>query len=273
MTKSLILTLTVALTTGLAVAGAGPGGPPDDAGALVAKILLIRAETSPDDDVSGRVELLSVAMADRERFRVVVCQLAPEAVVTVLVRDATGAFVEVGDAVADDDGRAVLERDTGDGDELPAGATSLADLAGRDVNVVDADDALLLSNSVPSLEDSLDRPWQARVKIRTQDGEGPQVKLKLRLKSRQRERLELKVKRLEANQQFDLLIEDPDTGQMCVAMQLQAKSNGKLKLKLKAAGDQDLVPGVGGVSALAGLRFEIRTRSGQTIMSGQCPTP
>lgn len=279
-TRLLTAVLALAFVVPLAVAGdgyggpgAGQGGPSDETGAIVAKTLLVRAADSPDDDVCGRVEFLSVAASGRERFRVVVCRLDVEAVIAITIDDGSGNPIDLGEVVADPGGQAVLELDTAGGDDLPGGATAVSQLAGRTVNVYDADEALLLTGSAPTEDDEVGSPWRGKLKLKPEDPAEPRLELKLQRKTRDRNRLRFQVKRLDPDAGYQFCVENSEGGEMALAFEFSTNHRGKCKLKLKAQGDEDLVPGLGGVAELAGLTFQIRTAAGKVVMSGTCPTP
>jgi hypothetical protein len=119
-----------------------------------AKADLELATDSPLTDISGRIEIEASKHGDT--FEVVLCGLEAGTVIDLLLDDPAdmNGAMSIGTATADEDGRAKLRLKTKAGDELPFGAESVADLAGFGVEVrLDETDELLLTGTVPSLED------------------------------------------------------------------------------------------------------------------------
>jgi hypothetical protein len=102
--------------------------PPAD---ITARADMVRPEDSPYDDSRGVI--VAIKRADSEALRIEVGHLAPATHYVVFLGDDHGG-TQIGDFTANDNGGALMTRDTAAGDELPLGA-SLADLAGRHVEV------------------------------------------------------------------------------------------------------------------------------------------
>lgn len=106
--------------------------------------------TGAGDGLEGKVRVES--RADRERIKVCVEGLQPGDVIDVAFAapSETPTFTSAGTATADAEGEACFDRDTMQGDSLPAGATSVADLEGYLIQVkVDA--TVVLEGEVPPL--------------------------------------------------------------------------------------------------------------------------
>lgn len=113
---------------------------------------LVAAPDSPLTGLEGEVEVESDD--DEEEIEVEVLGLEPGTEVEMFLDnpgDAVG-FVSIGTATADDDGKAKLELETEDGDPLPFGVASVADLAGFAVEVRLATGEVLLTGDMPDVE-------------------------------------------------------------------------------------------------------------------------
>jgi len=117
-----------------------------------AKVSLVVAEGSPLPDVEGAVEVESDD--DGEEFEIEAEHLEPGTEVDFFLDnpgDADG-FVLIGTVAADAEGDADLELKTEDGDVLPLGAASVADLVGFLIEVrLTATGDLLLTGEVPDV--------------------------------------------------------------------------------------------------------------------------
>lgn len=122
------------------------------------KVALDLPVTPPDPDAKGRVELWEKIKDGRHRFRVKAERLSASDTYTVFVEDAVGSntFVEVLDMKKSggkgEKSEFKLYLDAANGDPLPAGATTVADLADRLVQVRNATDEVVLEGTLPSLQ-------------------------------------------------------------------------------------------------------------------------
>jgi len=119
--------------------------PPAD---IVAKAEMVRPEDSPYD--ASRGVIVAVKRAESEALRIEVGHLAPGTHYGVYLGDDGGGSL-VDDFTANDYGGASITRDTAKGGELPGGA-SLADLAGRHVEIRHGDVVVLLG-AIPRVEE------------------------------------------------------------------------------------------------------------------------
>ena len=101
---------------------------------------------SSEPDAAGRVELAASSRGDR--LEIDVSRVDPCAPLALYVDDGTGTMLASGVLPPGRSDRR-LSFDTARGDELPAGAHSAADLAGRFVEIRDGDGAAILVGSIP----------------------------------------------------------------------------------------------------------------------------
>ncbi len=104
--------------------------------------------------LKGHIEIRSREQGTNERLEIEGEHLSPDAAVEFFVEDGLGAdtFTSIGARSADMEGEAELELETGDGDALPNGAATVAELVGLKVEVRDAATGdLLLSGTIPAL--------------------------------------------------------------------------------------------------------------------------
>lgn len=115
---------------------------------------LARAEGSPDPDVEGKVKIES--RDDREKITIEAEHLDTGTVVEFYMDDPATPdavdFVLVGDAAANLEGEAEMERNTRDGDALPFDVVAVSELVGLPVEVrLASTGEVLLVGEVPSL--------------------------------------------------------------------------------------------------------------------------
>lgn len=110
--------------------------------------------TAHEADLEGYVEIESEPLEGDQEFKIEAEYLAPGREVEFFIEDAAapGTFVSLGTRAADLEGEAELELETDEGQTLPGGATTVAELVGLSVEVRDAvTGALLLDGTVPAL--------------------------------------------------------------------------------------------------------------------------
>ena len=123
-----------------------------------AKEPLALPSTPPDPDAKGRVELWHKIKDGRHRLRVKAQRLSAAETYTVFVEDAVGSnvFVEVLDMKKSggkgEKAEFKLYLDAANGDPLPAGATTVADLADRLIQVRNAGDEVVLEATLPAIQ-------------------------------------------------------------------------------------------------------------------------
>ena len=166
---------------------------------------MVRAAAASDADVSGHVEVRT--RDGRQKFQVEADHLAAGVSVEFLVADGSAALVSLGSMTTDSLGEAELELDTGDGASLPAGAATVADLAGRAVEVRDAAGGVLLTGTVPALSGS-PATVVGRTRV-TDDATGTRVKVEMKVKGRSgRQEFRVEVKNAPAGSAVELFVDD-----------------------------------------------------------------
>ena len=245
----------------------GGGGGGGDGSWVRARSLLMRDAASPDGDARGHVEVR--ARGDRQRFQVEAELLDPGLSVEFLVEDGAAAMVSAGFFTANAAGQAEAELDTGDGGALPAGAATVAELAGRRVDVRDAEGALLLSGTVPSLDAA---PIRLRGRTRVRDEvTGVRVDVEMRVSGPMgRQQFRIKVRRAEPNAALELWIDD-GAGTLVLAAEMTANPGGSVAVRLDSRRGDGMPLGAGGVQDLSGRPFEVRV-GGVAVAAGALPT-
>jgi hypothetical protein len=118
-----------------------------------AKVTVSPPPGSPFPDVTGTLSLRSKADKGQERIVLKAKHLPLDAgPLHVFVEDGIGVLVDDGLLVMTGKTGGTYERDTKDGDQLPTGVTSVAELAGRDLELRDDNAAVLLATEIPSLK-------------------------------------------------------------------------------------------------------------------------
>jgi len=142
MVLSGILTISASPST----TPAGSAGPMDRIDPAGGRADLAAVAGSSEPDAAGHVELTSTARGGR--FAIDVSRVDPLSPLSLFVDDGTGTMLASGVLPP---GRADrrLVFDTARGDELPAGARSAADLAGRYLEIRDGNGGAILVGSVP----------------------------------------------------------------------------------------------------------------------------
>lgn len=240
---------------------------------------LTRAAGSPDPDVEGKVRLQT--RPGRQKFSVETEHLAPGTGVEIHL-DLGSGFSVAGSAIADAFGVAEFERDTGDGDFLPLGATSLAALEGLDLEVrLAANGDTLLAGVVPDLPDGTSPPGTsppaggrgrgvARLFAEVAGLEGS-----IDVRSRPdhgEERFKMEAEHLLPGEIVIFQIEDPATpGLLLTLATVAADSEGEAEINTQDG--LKLPGGVTSVDALAGLEVRIIAGdgSGTLLLAGRVP--
>ncbi|HEX5137882.1 MAG TPA: hypothetical protein VFY93_12975 [Planctomycetota bacterium] len=239
-----------------------------------AEARLTRAADAPDADVQGKVRVES--RADREKLTIEAEHLDPGTVVDFVLDG-----VSIGTGTADTTGEAQLELNTKDGDTLPLGVASVADLAGLPVEVL-LDGTLLLSGEVPALPDATVTPGNPGSGIGSGRGRAPltplvsglegHVEIRQRLDTGE-QRFKMEAQNLAPGAQVAFWIEDlANPGTFVKLRSVVADAGGQAEINT-----QDGLPmplGVADVSLLAGLGVKVTLDdgSGQVLLEGIVPS-
>jgi hypothetical protein len=247
--------------------GGGSGSSGGSATDLRARRDLVRAAGASDADVYGHVEVRS--RDGREKFTVEAEHLDAGAVIEVIVEDGAATLVSAGTATAGTTGEAELELDTGDGATLPAGASTVAGLAGRAVEVRDAAGGVLLTGTVPAVDAS---SGNAKASSKFEDDStGASGKSEMKVQGRTgRQRFRLEAKGLPADAAAELWLDD-GTGTFVQVASVATNGGGKAKFRLDTRKGDALPLGVTDLQELSGRAFEVRV-DGVTAASGNLPT-
>jgi len=238
-----------------------------------AEARLLRDPDSPDGDVEGKVRIES--RVDREKFTIEAEHLDPGAVVDFLLDG-----VSIGTRAADASGEAKIELNTKDGDLLPFGVASVADLSGLAIEVR-LSGALLLTGEVPALPDSSVTPGNPGSGMDSGRGRADLTPLASgvegRIEIRQRldtgeQRFKMEAEGLEPGTQVAFRIESLSApGTFVNIASVVADSGGEAEINT-----QDGLPlplGVNDVSQLVGLGVDVILDDGSdtVILEGTVP--
>lgn len=247
---------------------------------LKAQTYLVRSATTTDENAKGRVEVAQRSKDNRQRFKVKAEHL-PAGSYSLFLEEAPGSgnLVEVaallGDDESDDDDgdddEFEYEADTGDGDALPLGATSLDDLAGRLLEVRDSSGALVfLSGAVPDLASASGGSGSQKGEVKL-SGNGVELRLKLRARpAKGDEELTLQVKKAVAGAALELHVRNPANDQLELVVALTASGKGEAKFRVRTKKGDPLPFGVLHLSDLVGQSLELRDTAG-VLIAGQVP--
>lgn len=235
--------------------------------------------TSDDLDAHGEIRIES--RPDRERFKIEVEHLTAGRSVVAVVIDGSGNEASLGARAAGLTGEVEWSLNTANGDTLPFGVGSVADLVGFEVEVRDAADAsisivcgtigdLPLSAGDDSHVDSEGREGVARVNAPV--GSEAHVKIKHRTGDEARDEFEAEVEHMVSGDVVDVWLENPaslGTFSLVGSMTVGGEGEGRLEISTQ---DGDTLPfGVTSAGDLAGLHVEFRTPGGVVLFAGLVP--
>lgn len=112
------------------------------------EIANVDRDFAPDGKVEVKLEF--VAARGRSKFEVEIEDVPAGAEFHLFLRDAGGAFVEVGSLTANSLGQAEIEFDTNDGNALPLGASDPSALFGVDAELRSPDGTVRFAGALPS---------------------------------------------------------------------------------------------------------------------------
>jgi hypothetical protein len=254
---------------------------------LRAMTFLTRDPDSPDADVKGKVKIES--RTDRERFEIEVEHLSAGTAINIYLAapPAEGEdpdFSFLGSATANTDGEAEIERDTRDGDQLPLGAETVAELEGVLIEVrLDTDDEpLLLSGAVPALPDEWPAPGdgvqagvRARARVRLEAHEaGLEGHVELRRREQNRNCFEIEAEHLAPGRMVGFFLESAaGSGESVQLATCVANAEGECTFET-----EDALPlGLEDIAQLAGREVSVREMSqngpGPILLEATVPVP
>jgi len=227
---------------------------------------LMRADTSPFADASGRVEV--ERKHGEEELEIEAEHLDAGTAVEFFLADEGGTMTSVGAAEADDGGEAEIEFETDDGDPLPLGAASVDELAGRRVEVrLAADGTLILFGEVPEATTAA-RKLRGRTDVRDLASRA-RCRVRALVDGRAgRERLDVDLKAVASGGAEAELFVDDGGGSMVLAGTVALRGSGRGRLRYDTRKGDRLPLGAASLRDLEGRDFEIRV-DGRELMSSR----
>jgi hypothetical protein len=250
---------------------------------IVAKAEMVRPEDSPYD--ASRGVIVAVKRAESEALRIEVGRLAPHTHYGVYLGDDGGGEL-IDDFTANDYGGASITRDTAKGDELPGGL-SLADLAGRHVQIRHGD-AVVLHGAIPRVEER-DDVAPVHEDAREKDAEtGATLRVLVDIRPKSgRERCDLGMTKLPTKDSpstdgagsdakagrrrlmADVFIDD-GTGEMRLAGSAPINRRGQARMRFVTLRGRSLPLGVATLRELSGRAVQVRV-NGVARVTGRVP--
>jgi len=252
-----------------------------------AEVRMTRSVDSDDADVTGEIETES--RTDRQRLKIEVEHLTVGRVVKAILTLA-GVEADLGSRTADAFGEVEWDLNTNDGDVLPHGVTTVAELAGADVRVEDAGNGTILTfGTVPetpaatdgdgdgSDDDSDDDDGHGEGRARLTRASGAvgeaYVEVSVRPDQGDRQRFKAEIDHQTAGLEVDVWLEDPaNLGTLSKIGSITVGSEGEGELELDTHEGAGLPYGVASVQSLVGLQVELRTTADVVLFSGLVPT-
>ncbi len=243
-----------------------------------AEVRMTRSVESDDPDVTGKIETES--RTDRQRLKIEAEHLTAGRVVKAFV---TLAAVEadLGSRTADALGKVEWDLNTNDGDVLPLGVVTVAELAGADVRVEDAGTGTILLVGVvaetPATADPGHVPGdhgEGRAGLTRAAGAVGEAYVEVRSRPDQgdRQRFKAEIDHQTVGLVVDVWLEDPaNAGTLTKIGSMTVGSEGEGELELDTHEGDALPYGVASVQSLVGLQVELRTTADVVLFSGVVP--
>ena len=240
----------------------------DDAPRARGRAILMLADTSPFAGAEGRVEVETEG--EDQELEIEVEDIDTGTTVEFFLDDGSGTMASLGTATTDAEGEAEIEFDTGDGDALPLGLGSVADLAGRRVEVrVAAEGTVILFGEVPEATVGAMK-LRCREAFRAAGTRARAVVVGLLDNRSGRARLGFELKAIaRGSAEAELLLDDGE-GNMTVISDVALRRSGRGRARWDTKRGGTLPLGVTSVLELEGRPFEIRVE-GETVLSGRFP--
>ncbi|MCI0589765.1 MAG: hypothetical protein L0323_23365, partial [Planctomycetes bacterium] len=231
------------------------------------RAILMLAESSPFPDAEGEVEV--EVEGDEEELEIEAEHLDAGTAVEFFLADADGNMTSIGTATADEEGEAEIEFETEEGGSLPLGAASVADLAGRRVEVRASDGTLILFGAVP---EATTRAQKLRCRGDVMSVETrARVRVTALVDNRSgRERLNVELKAVSPGATEAELFLDDGGGTLTLADTVPLKRSGRGRARYDTKKGQPLPLGASSVRDLQGRAFEIRVE-GAAVLAGNFP--
>lgn len=245
-----------------------------------AKSALVRPEPPVVAEAKGKIEVRSRSSDNRHRFKVKAEHLPADSY-HLFVEDAVGSgqFVDAGamaqDDEDDDEGSEYeFKADTKNGDALPAGAQTAAELAGRRVEVRDSLDQVVLYGTVPDVTMPPSESKKQKAKAEFEDP-ASEVEGKIEIRSDPKkgsEEIKIKAEKLPEHATVELYMHD-DAAQWVKLADLETDGDGDAKWRARTKKGEPLPFGVAQVADLSGRGVKIRDpASGQDLLQMVVPS-
>jgi hypothetical protein len=225
-----------------------------------------RSNLSPpggDGEARGEVRL------DDQELRVRAEDLPGGADVTLRIEGGDGALVDVLATETDGDGKLDLRLRPGSG--LPEALGSLADLAGRRVEIAGEDGTVLLEGRAPGDSDRNELGVGRSALAPPAGASLPEASGRVRVKAQAgRQQIEVKVRGLEEDTVYTVCIVSPD-GAVETLGQITTTGGGTGALKVDTDDGGALPFGATGVGALAGFAVRVKAEDGTVVLEGTVP--
>ncbi len=255
-----------------------------------------KSQLSPPDG-SGLPDAVGVVELDQSELEIKVKNLAPAAAYGVFLDDGTGALVEVGVVTTNESGEGEIEfegggvggtggstgedgsdgsEDDDDGDDdgddeapLPFGVTSGDQLAGRAIEVRDADGAVVLAGLTPDLRFNND-DQEGKILLSPPEPTGdndPSGEMELRQQNG-RIRIKVEIERLDAVIAYEVILTNPATGESVSLGVITTDENGEGQMRVDTAQGDPVPFGVGSVSELLNFEIAVNDPDGNSVLVG-----
>ena len=241
------------------------------------EVRLQRSADSDDADVTGKVETEN--RTDRQRIKIEAEHLTAGRSVRAVIIATDLSEADLGSVDADLSGEARWDVNTMNGDTLPFGAASVADLVGYGIEVRDATAAtVLLFGTMPdSPLRSSDHGTRSRGRALLTAGTGAVGEAHVEIESRtgleSHEEFKVEVEGEASGLTLDVYVEDPAAlGTFALVGSIAINGEHEAELEIKTQDGDTLPFGLTSVSGLVGMQVELRNAVGGAVLySGLVP--
>jgi hypothetical protein len=223
----------------------------------------------PASPIRGKIEV-KLEEDGGEEIEVEVRGLTPGEVYSVVLTKADATTETIGEIAANPRGRGELEIETDDGGTLPLGATSLADLVGVKLTIVDAAGSVLLEGTIPAIGDlaSCDGPDDDDENDDSDDDDDdnddlPKIEAKIESEDGGPE-LEVEVEHLAVGLEVSIVIVSA-AGEASEIAALTTDDDGKAKVRFGSRTALPLPLGAITIDEILGLEVRAVNASGETL--------
>ena len=241
------------------------------------EVRLQRSVDSDDPDVTGKVRTEN--RTNRQRIKIAAEHLTAARSVRAVIIAPDLSEADLGAVDADASGEARWDVNTMNGDTLPFGVASVADLVGYGIEVRDAGSALvLLFGTMPdSPLRTSDHGSRSRGRALLTPGTGAvgeaHVAIESRTGTETHEEFKVDVEHEVAGLALDVYVEDPTAlGTFALVGSIAVDGEHEAELEIKTQDGDTLPFGLTSVSGLVGMQVELRNAVGGAVLySGLVP--